>query len=220
LRAGSSVNDIMGGMFGAIGILAALRRRDRTGRGGEVTASLFENNVFLMAQHMAQYAVTEKPAAPMPQRLSVWAVYDVFDTADDDQVFVGVVTDTQWRRFCEAFDLPDYASDPELATNPQRVAARDRLMPRLREIFGALTKPELMAKLEAVARPAAARRARARAPRRARLRRGGDRPTRRRRNRAGGGGGGGDRLTIVARTEECHGEPELRRDPRKGPAAA
>ena len=153
LRAGSSVNDIMGGMFGAIGILAALRRRDATGSGGEVAASLFENNVFLMAQHMAQYAVTGKPAAPMPERLSVWAVYDVFDTKDGDQVFVGVVTDTQWRRFCESFGLADYAADPALATNPQRVAARERIMPRLRELFGGYAKAELMAKLEAVNLP-------------------------------------------------------------------
>jgi crotonobetainyl-CoA:carnitine CoA-transferase CaiB-like acyl-CoA transferase len=153
LRAGSSVNDIMGGVFGAVGVLAALRRRDATGRGGEVTASLFETNVLLMAQHMAQYAVTGKPAAPMPQRLSVWAVYDVFDTKDGDQVFIGVVTDTQWRRFCESFGLADYAADPELQTNPQRVAARERIMPRLAELFGGYTKAELMAKLEAASLP-------------------------------------------------------------------
>src|SRR3954447_5188238 len=117
LRAGASVNDIMSGMFGVIAILAALRERDQTGKGQLVKSALFENNMFLVAQHMMQFAVTGKPAAPMPERISAWAVYDVFDTADGSQVFVGVVTDTQWRAFCEAFGLADLGSDPALSTN-------------------------------------------------------------------------------------------------------
>ncbi|MCJ2144763.1 CaiB/BaiF CoA transferase family protein [Methylobacterium sp. E-066] len=135
LRAGASVNDVMGGMFAAIGILAALQERHRTGRGQVIRSGLFENNMFLVAQHMAQFAVTGKAAAPMPARISAWAVYDVFETADDDQVFVGVVTDSQWQLFCEAFGCGDLAADPDLATNPQRVHARERFMPRLREIL-------------------------------------------------------------------------------------
>src|SRR5437762_1408683 len=102
LRAGASVNDIMGGMFGAIGILGALHERERTGLGKEVTSALFENHVFLVAQPLLQYAVTGKPADPMPARLAVWAIYDVFETGDGEQVFLGVVTDTQWRVFCAA----------------------------------------------------------------------------------------------------------------------
>ncbi|HEX7125848.1 MAG TPA: CaiB/BaiF CoA-transferase family protein [Thermodesulfobacteriota bacterium] len=153
LRAGASVNDIMGGMFAAIAVLAALRERDATGRGQEVKSALFENTAFLVAQHMVQFAVTGVPAAPMPNRLSAWAVYDVFDTADGQQVFVGVVTDTQWRQFCEAFDLPDLAADPDLATNPQRVARRDRFLPRLAETFGRLTKAELMRRCERAGLP-------------------------------------------------------------------
>ncbi|HEY8368600.1 MAG TPA: CaiB/BaiF CoA-transferase family protein [Thermodesulfobacteriota bacterium] len=153
LRAGASVNDVMGGMFAAIAVLAALRERDATGRGQEVKSALFENNAFLVAQHMVQFAVTGVPAAPMPKRVSAWAVYDVFDTADGQQVFVGVVTDTQWRQFCEAFDLPDLAADPDLATNPQRVARRDRFLPRLAEVFGRLTKAELMRRCERAGLP-------------------------------------------------------------------
>ena len=63
----------MGGMFGAIGAMAALAQREKTGKGQEVQSALFENNVFLVAQHMMQYAVTGKPAAPMPGRISAWA---------------------------------------------------------------------------------------------------------------------------------------------------
>ncbi|HEX6703274.1 MAG TPA: CaiB/BaiF CoA-transferase family protein [Albitalea sp.] len=133
LRAGSSVNDIMGGMFGAIGALAALQQRAHTGRGQEVQSALFENNVFLVAQHMMQFAVTGKAAAPMPSRISAWGVYDVFSVKDGGQVFLAVVSDTQWALFCDAFGFADLKADPRLATNNQRVQARDWMMPVLRE---------------------------------------------------------------------------------------
>ncbi len=153
LRAGASVNDIMGGMFGVIGILAALRTRDRTNEGTQVVSSLFENCVFLCAQHMAQYAVTGTPASPMPARLAAWAVYDVFDCNDGKQVFVGVVSDTQWQRFCADFGLSDFASDPALATNPQRCHARAQFLPKLRTLFGEMSSQALMAKCERLGLP-------------------------------------------------------------------
>ena len=142
LRAGAPVNDMMGGMFAAIGILSALRQREKTGAGQYIKSSLFENTAFLVSTSMAQFAVTGKPAAPMPARISAWAVYDVFDTADDLQIFVGVVTDTQWRIFCKTFNLADFATDRSLDTNTQRVAARDRVMPRLRALFKSLSRDE------------------------------------------------------------------------------
>jgi crotonobetainyl-CoA:carnitine CoA-transferase CaiB-like acyl-CoA transferase len=144
LRAGASVNDIMGGMFGAIAILAALHERKATGCGQFVQSALFENNVFLVAQHMMQYAVTGRPAAPMPNRLSAWAIYDVFDTADGGQLFVGVVSDTQWKAFCEHFGMAELAADGSLATNNQRVLARERLLPQVRARFAHMSKAELM----------------------------------------------------------------------------
>jgi len=144
LRAGASVNDIMGGMFGAIAILAALHERKTTGRGQFVQSALFENNVFLVAQHMMQYAVTGKPAAPMPSRLSAWAIYDVFTTADGGQLFVGVVSDTQWKVFCEHFGMTELAADASLATNNQRVHARERMLPLVRARFARMSKAELM----------------------------------------------------------------------------
>jgi crotonobetainyl-CoA:carnitine CoA-transferase CaiB-like acyl-CoA transferase len=143
LRAGASVNDIMGGMFAVIGIMAALMERAQTGRGQLVRSALFENNAFLVSQHMAQFAVTGKPASPMPARIASWGIYDVFDTADQSQIFIACVTDTQWRSFCAAFNLPDLAADTTLATNPQRVAARERMLPRLREVFGKLTRDDI-----------------------------------------------------------------------------
>ncbi|MGI9229662.1 MAG: CaiB/BaiF CoA transferase family protein [Gammaproteobacteria bacterium] len=148
LRAGASVVDVMGGMFGVIGILSALEMRRHTGKGQHITSALFESTAFLVGQHMAQYAVTGEPARPMPVRLSAWAIYDVFDTSDEQQVFVAVVSDTQWLQFCQFFALTEFESDPGLAKNTDRVQHRERIIPRVRDLFAGLTKAELMAKLE------------------------------------------------------------------------
>jgi crotonobetainyl-CoA:carnitine CoA-transferase CaiB-like acyl-CoA transferase len=153
LRAGASVNDVMGGMFGAIAILAALHERTRTGQGQQVQSGLYENSAFLVAQHMMQFAVTGKPAAPMPSRVSAWAVYDVFTTCDVQQVFVGVVTDSQWKAFCAGFGLDAFAADPSLATNTARVQARERILPRIREVFATFDKQDLMDRCERAGLP-------------------------------------------------------------------
>ncbi len=153
LRAGASVIDVTGGMFGVIGILAALEQRHRTGKGQEITTSLFETTAFLVGQHMAQYAVTGTPAPPMPARVSAWAIYDVFDTGDGSQVFVGVVSDGQWKKFCEAFELTEFAADSSLDENNGRVAARDRILPVIRDLFKKYDKQTLMDKLEAIGLP-------------------------------------------------------------------
>lgn len=152
LRAGASVNDILGGMFGALGVLAALRQRDSTGKGQKITSGLFETCAFLVAQHMAQAKVTGAIPQPMPNRLASWGVYDVFDCADS-QLFVAVVTDTQWRAFCAAFDLTEMGADPDLATNPQRCHARDRFLPKLREIFAGYDRDKLIEKITPIGIP-------------------------------------------------------------------
>ena len=149
LRAGTSVNDIMGGLFGAIGVMAALRQRERTGEGCEVQSALFENNIFLVAQHMMQFAVTGQPAAPMPSRISAWAIYDVFTVRDGEQIFLAVVSDKQWAIFCEAFGLEQLAQDARLATNNDRVRARSWLLPLLREVLAAYGADELAARFDA-----------------------------------------------------------------------
>ena len=148
LRAGSSVNDIMGGMFGAMGAMAALAQRAVTGKGQEVQSALFENNVFLVAQHMMQFAVTGQAAAPMPSRISAWAVYDVFTVKGGEQIFLAVVSDTQWSLFCKAFDLADLQADPRLVTNNDRVHARAWLLPTLRLRMAQHSAAELSAVFE------------------------------------------------------------------------
>jgi crotonobetainyl-CoA:carnitine CoA-transferase CaiB-like acyl-CoA transferase len=153
LRVGSSVNDIMGGMFAAIGILAALREREKTGKGQLVRSALFENTVFLVAQHMAQLAITGEEPPPMAVKTPAWGVYDIFNTKDGDRLFVGVVTDTQWEVFCREFGAGALAADARLKTNGDRVKAREWLLPKLQEILLRHTRAELSQKLEAIGLP-------------------------------------------------------------------
>ena len=148
LRAGTSVVDITGGMFGVIAILAALQQRGVTGKGQQVTSSLFETTAYLVGQHMAQQAVTGEEPPPMSVRRSAWSVYDIFHSAEGERIFVGVVSDTLWRAFCKEFALEDFAADESLASNAGRVAARDRIIPHINALFATLGKTELMARLD------------------------------------------------------------------------
>src|SRR5512138_3180621 len=134
LRAGSSVVDIMGGTFAAVAILAALRERDKTGKGKRVTSALFESTAYLVAQHMAQYELTGEAPPPMSVKRPAWGVYDIFETAGGGRLFVGVVTDTQWEIFCREFEVRDLEKDQRLKTNAMRVKERSWLIPRINEI--------------------------------------------------------------------------------------
>lgn len=152
MRAGASVIDVTGGMFGVIGVLAALEERHRTGKGQKVTASLFETTIYLVGQHMAQYAVTGTPAAPMPARVSAWAIYDVFETKTDP-VFIGVVTDALWEKFCKLFGLEELWADESLRENNERVKARDTIMPQIRDLIAGFTAEDVIAKLDGTGLP-------------------------------------------------------------------
>ncbi len=153
LRAGTSVNDIMGGMFGAIGVLGALIQRGITGRGQEIQSALFENNVFLVGQHMLQYAITGKAAEPMPNRISAWGVYDVFTVKNGEQIFLAAVSDAQWAVFCDVLGFADLKADPRYSDNNARVSQRDVMMPELRSRLEAFTAAELTAIFEKAGLP-------------------------------------------------------------------
>ncbi|VWX59817.1 CaiB/BaiF CoA transferase family protein [Sphingorhabdus sp. 109] len=152
LRAGSSVIDVTGGMFGVIAILSAVEERHRTGKGQKVQSSLFETTVYLIGQHMAQKAVTGKAADPMPARISAWAIYDVFQTKDDP-IFIGVVTDALWEKFCKLFSLDELWADESIRENNNRVAARDRIMPQIRELIATYKRDDLIALLDGTGLP-------------------------------------------------------------------
>lgn len=153
LRAGASVVDVMGGMFGVIGILSALEMRHKTGKGQNITSALFESTAFLVGQHMAQYVTTGEPAAPMPTRISAWAVYDIFETADEQKLFVGVVSDSQWKSFCAEFGFYNFGNNEQMGSNSQRVELRDEIIPAVQAAFQKLTAEQLIAKLEVCGLP-------------------------------------------------------------------
>ena len=153
LRAGTSVNDIMGGMFGAIGVLAALRERERTGEGQEIQSALFENCCLLASQHMQQFQMTGEVPPPFPSRVSAWSVYDTFEVANGEQLFIGAVSDKQFLTLCEVLQRPDLARDPALATNAQRVAVRPDLLARLAESTRTFEITALCQQLEAAGLP-------------------------------------------------------------------
>ena len=153
LRAGSSVVDIMGGVMGVVGILAALRQREQDGQGRQVTSALYESCAFLVAQHMAGEVVTGAPPPPMPARLGAWGIYEVFRTKDDENLFIGITSDPHWQRFCEIFQRPDWFADPRFTTNGDRVMNKAELRPLVTEIATSHTIAELSRILEAAAIP-------------------------------------------------------------------
>lgn len=148
LRAGASVIDIMGAMFGVIAAQAALRERDLTGKGQRVGSALFESAAFLMTTHMAGMVATGLEARPMPARRGAWAIYEVFRTADDGRLFIGVTSDQQWTRFVKEFGLEDLAADPRLATNLMRLQERNWLIPALQRILEQLPQDDVEARCE------------------------------------------------------------------------
>ncbi|SDC51350.1 CaiB/BaiF CoA transferase family protein [Belnapia rosea] len=149
LRAGASIIDILGAVFGVTAALAALRERDATGQGQRISSALFESAVFLMGSHMAGLAATGEPPPPMPARRGAWGIYDAFETGDGGQLFIGITSDQQWARFTGAFGLAELAADARLATNAQRAKERSWLIPSLQEAFRRFDQAELARRCEA-----------------------------------------------------------------------
>jgi crotonobetainyl-CoA:carnitine CoA-transferase CaiB-like acyl-CoA transferase len=148
LRAGTSVVDITGGIFAVIAILLALRERDTTGLGQKVATALFESTVMLMGQHLCYSAQIDESIPPMPERVSAWAVYEIFDVAQGDQLFVGLTSDRHWERFCHEVKRPDLLLNPAYATNESRIDARDTLIPDLRQLLSTMPLDEAIAVCE------------------------------------------------------------------------
>jgi crotonobetainyl-CoA:carnitine CoA-transferase CaiB-like acyl-CoA transferase len=147
-RVGSSANDIMGGMFGVISILAALYQRRSGAPGADIRIGLFENCLFLVAQHMVEYEMTGNKPRSMPEREHAWPIYDIFETAGGERIFIGVVTEGHWQSFCREFGLQDFADDPALRTTTDRILARSRIIPRVTAVIKLWNAAELSAKLD------------------------------------------------------------------------
>jgi crotonobetainyl-CoA:carnitine CoA-transferase CaiB-like acyl-CoA transferase len=148
LRAGTSVIDITGGMFGFIGILTALYEREKTGNGKYIQASLFETTAFLMGQHMAYSAISKAPVPPMPERVSAWSIYRIFDTGDGKQIFIGVISEKHWERFCQVFNALEWLNDKRLNSNNDRIAERNWFLPEVENLLKTYSKEEIIKKCE------------------------------------------------------------------------
>jgi crotonobetainyl-CoA:carnitine CoA-transferase CaiB-like acyl-CoA transferase len=148
MRAGASIVDVLGGTFGALGVILALREQERSGRGSLVENGLFETAAFIMGQHMAYSAISQEPVPPMAARISPWAVYNQFTTSDGQTIFIGITSDKQWIQFCQAFNRQDLLDDDSLATNNDRIAARDRLIPILEQIFASMKMNDIVMRCE------------------------------------------------------------------------
>lgn len=144
LRAGTSIIDITGGMFGAIGIITALYDREKTGKGAEVKSSLFETTAFVMGQHMACSALSGEPVPPMPVRVSAWSVYRLFETRDQENVFIGLISEKHWKSFCQAFNRNDWLEDDRLNSNNGRIDQRDWFLPEVEKMIKKYTKAEVI----------------------------------------------------------------------------
>ena len=148
LRAGTSIVDITGGMFGVIGILSALYEREQTGVGKFVKSALFETTAFLMGQHMAYSAMTQTPVPPMPARVSAWSIYKTFESSDGEPVFVGIISEKHWERFCLVFEKKNWLEDPRLKTNNDRIAQRDWFLPAVEALMKQFSKANIIKKCE------------------------------------------------------------------------
>ena len=148
-RVGSSANDIMGGMFGVISILAALyQKKQGKADGADIRIGLFENCLFLVAQHMVEYEMTGNKPRSMPEREHAWPIYDIFDTAGGNRIFIGVVTEGHWQSFCREFGLKEFSEDKTLCTTTDRIMARGRIIPRVAGEIKRWDVAELSAKLD------------------------------------------------------------------------
>lgn len=153
IRAGTSIIDITGGMFGYIGIMQALYEREKTGKGKFVKSALFETCAFLMGQHMAYSSQTEGNIPPMPARVSAWSIYRIFETKDNDKIFIGIISEKHWERFCQIFGWEDWLQDERLSTNNGRIDQRDWFLPELEERLRKFTKAEISQKCDTAAIP-------------------------------------------------------------------
>jgi crotonobetainyl-CoA:carnitine CoA-transferase CaiB-like acyl-CoA transferase len=147
-RVGSSANDIMGGMFGVIAILAALYQQRGGAKGADIRIGLFENCLFLVAQHMVEYEMTGNKPRSMPEREHAWPVYDIFETAGGERIFIGVVTEGHWQSFCKEFGLQEFLDDPALRSTTDRILARGRIIPRVAEVIKHRDANDISATLE------------------------------------------------------------------------
>ncbi|HXO91446.1 MAG TPA: CoA transferase [Stellaceae bacterium] len=152
VRVGVSIIDIATGMWSVIGILAALRERQRTGRGGVVDTSLYETTIAWMTLPISAYLANGEIPTRHGSGIEQIVPYQAFETADGFMM-VAAGNDNLFRRLCAALDRPGLAEDPRFRTNSDRVVNRRTLIPILADIFAALPVAEWVGRLDAAGIP-------------------------------------------------------------------
>ncbi len=151
-KAGVALLDVITGLYAAVGILAALRERDATGRGRHVSVALFDASVSAMVNQAANYLIGGVVPTRMGTAHPNIVPYQSFHASDRPFILAGG-NDRLFARTCEVIERPDWASDERFATNEARVANRDALIPLLQERFGERTAGEWLTSLEAAGVP-------------------------------------------------------------------
>ncbi len=152
-RVGTSIGDIIAGIFMATGVLSALAARERTGQGQLVDVAMLDCQVAILENAIARYGVTGEIPRPIGSRHPSVVPLEPFET-QDGELMVAVGNDTVWLRLCEALERPDLGADPRFTTNPSRLAHYAELRPLLAEIFVTRTNADWQARLDAVGVPA------------------------------------------------------------------
>lgn len=147
VRVGGSVVDYGTGMWGAIAVLSALRSRDATGEGAKLEIALLDTAVNWVSYHIMGYLSTGEVPGPMGSGLGSIVPYQAFETSDGS-VMIAAGNDGIFGRLCQALEVPELATDPRFATNPQRVAHRDELVPTVEELVAPFETDELVTLLE------------------------------------------------------------------------
>jgi crotonobetainyl-CoA:carnitine CoA-transferase CaiB-like acyl-CoA transferase len=147
-RAGTSLIDMGTGMWAALAILAALRERDRTGRGCEITTALFDTALAWIPYQLLGYLASGQVPGPQGSATSMIVPYQAFPTADG-HLMIAAPTDEFFRRLCQALDRADLVADPRFADNPARVRHRAALVPALEATTRTWTTAALLERLRA-----------------------------------------------------------------------
>jgi crotonobetainyl-CoA:carnitine CoA-transferase CaiB-like acyl-CoA transferase len=154
VKVGVALLDVVVGLYATVGILAALRHRERTGEGQLLSLSLFDASVAALVNQTANYLLGGLVPGPMGTEHPNIVPYQVFPAADRSFV-LAAANDRLFRRTCQVIGRPDLADDPRFRTNEDRVRNRDGLVPMLTAIFRERPAREWLERLERESVPCA-----------------------------------------------------------------
>jgi CoA:oxalate CoA-transferase len=153
-RVGTSISDILAGIYGALSVTASLLRRERTGRGADLDLAMLDCTVAVLENAVVRYEVTGDVPGPLGTRHPSIAPFQAFRAADGLLV-VAAGNDSLWRHLCEVLAAPHLAADPRFATNALRTTNLPHLEAALNEVFAAKTVAQWLALFERAGIPAA-----------------------------------------------------------------